>query len=94
MIAALYVVGREPYYHCNYEAVWHNYKVMIPRQIQPQVSRLLEQFPAVAILGPRQVGKTTLATALAEALEHFHLRYIVDSAVTEPGLGVLWCDLG
>jgi hypothetical protein len=27
-------------------------------------------------------------------LEHFHLRYIVDSGVTEPGLGVLWCDLG
>ena len=42
--------------------------MIIPRQIQPQVSRLLEQFPAVAILGPRQVGKTTLATALAEAL--------------------------
>jgi uncharacterized protein len=32
------------------------------------VSRLLEQFPAVAILGSRQVGKATLATALAEAL--------------------------
>jgi predicted AAA+ superfamily ATPase len=54
--------------HCNDEVVWHNYKMIIPRQIQPQVSRLLEQFPAVAILGPRQVGKTTLATALAEAL--------------------------
>jgi hypothetical protein len=27
-------------------------------------------------------------------LEHFHLRYIVDSAVTEPGLGVFGCDLG
>ena len=42
--------------------------MLIPRQIQPRVSRLLEQFPAVAILGPRQVGKTTLATTLADAL--------------------------
>jgi hypothetical protein len=30
----------------------------------------------------------------ANGLEHFHLRYIVDSAVTEPGLGVFGCDLG
>ena len=35
----------------------------------------------------------TLAS-LHGRLEHFHLRYIVDSAVMEPGLGVLWCDLG
>ncbi len=48
--------------------MWHNCKVIIPRQIQPHVSHLLGQFPAVAILGPRQVGKTTLATELAEAL--------------------------
>jgi hypothetical protein len=48
--------------------VWHNCKVIIPRQIQPKVSQLLEQFPAVAILGPRQVGKTTLALELAEGL--------------------------
>lgn len=41
--------------------------MLIPRQIQPRVSRLLEQFPAVAILGPRQVGKTTLGTTLADA---------------------------
>jgi uncharacterized protein len=48
--------------------MWHNCKVFVPRQIQPKVSSLLEQFPAVAILGPRQVGKTTLATTLANAL--------------------------
>jgi uncharacterized protein len=55
-------------YHCNYEVVWHNFKVFIARQIQSQVSHLLQQFPAVAILGPRQVGKTTLARNLAETL--------------------------
>ena len=38
----------------------------VQRHIQPRVSALLQQFPAVAILGPRQVGKTTLALALAE----------------------------
>jgi hypothetical protein len=40
-------------------------KPIASRQIQPEVSCLLEQFPAVAILGPRQVGETTLAMALA-----------------------------
>ena len=40
----------------------------IRRQIEPKVTQLLGQFPAVAILGPRQVGKTTLAWALAEEL--------------------------
>lgn len=52
----------------NYEALWHNCMVMIPRQIQPRVAQLLEQFPAVALLGPRQVGKTTLAMSLADSL--------------------------
>jgi predicted AAA+ superfamily ATPase len=42
--------------------------VMIPRLIQPKVAQLLEQFPAVALLGPRQVGKTTLAMSLADSL--------------------------
>lgn len=39
---------------------------MIHRSIQTRVAGLLQQFPAVAILGPRQVGKTTLAHLLAE----------------------------
>jgi uncharacterized protein len=37
---------------------------MIPRQLSALVSRRLEEFPAVALLGPRQVGKTTLARAM------------------------------
>ena len=37
------------------------YLLMIKRQAQEQINKLLKQFPAVAILGPRQVGKTTLA---------------------------------
>lgn len=48
--------------------LWHNYKVNFERTIQPQVVDLLRRFPAVAILGPRQVGKTTLALAIAKDL--------------------------
>ena len=41
---------------------------MIARLAQPKLRKLLQQFPAVALLGPRQVGKTTLAHCLAEEL--------------------------
>jgi predicted AAA+ superfamily ATPase len=34
---------------------------MIKRQLTPLLSRRLKEFPAVALLGPRQAGKTTLA---------------------------------
>lgn len=40
---------------------------LIARSAQPQVEALLRQFPAVALLGPRQSGKTTLAQATARA---------------------------
>ena len=40
---------------------------MIQRTLQVHIAKLLKQFPAVAILGPRQVGKTTLAKQLAAA---------------------------
>ena len=39
---------------------------MIPRQKSQLVCARLDQFPAVALLGPRQVGKTTLAELIAE----------------------------
>ena len=39
---------------------------MIDRRLAAEVRRRLTGTPAVAILGPRQVGKTTLAFALAE----------------------------
>jgi len=40
---------------------------MIKRRLQTELTGLLKQFPAVAILGPRQAGKTTLAKQIAAA---------------------------
>ena len=36
---------------------------MFSRSVDPQLRWLLERFPAVALVGPRQVGKTTMALA-------------------------------
>jgi hypothetical protein len=41
--------------------------MMLTRLALPVLQRWLAEFPAVAILGPRQVGKTTLALSLANA---------------------------
>lgn len=40
----------------------------IPRKAENEVLRLIEYFPAVAIVGPRQVGKTSLAKHMAAQL--------------------------
>ena len=40
---------------------------MLPRRLLPALTAGLAEAPAVALLGPRQVGKTTLALEVAEA---------------------------
>src|ERR1035437_1381491 len=52
---------------CKSSTVRYNCMV-IDRIAQPRVRELLTGFPAVALLGPRQAGKTTLARDLAEAM--------------------------
>src|SRR6185437_244164 len=42
---------------------------MIKRQAQAEITELLEEFPAVGVLGPRQIGKTTLAEAVAASIK-------------------------
>lgn len=63
---------------------------MIPRQIHlEQLTNRLANFPVVAMLGPRQVGKTTLAQQLAAQwsgpVKHFDLEDPEDQArLTDP----------
>ncbi len=53
---------------------------MIPRRLRRSLERHLQIFPAVALLGPRQVGKTTLARAIADT------DCRTDSGARKPGL--------
>jgi hypothetical protein len=46
---------------------------MIPRRLTTELRDLLAQFPAMALLGPRQVGKTTLALALGRDVDAVYL---------------------
>lgn len=62
---------------------------MIDRRIASELSALLDQMPAVALIGPRQVGKTTLALAVAEgrAATYLDLESEADRArLAEPAL--------
>ena len=42
---------------------------MIPRRIKSTVVERLATVPAIVLLGPRQVGKTTLALHIAKELD-------------------------
>jgi predicted AAA+ superfamily ATPase len=46
---------------------------MIPRNLRVILEDRLRQFPAVALLGPRQVGKTTLARVTAGTADSLYL---------------------
>lgn len=46
---------------------------MINRHIATELNELLDSYPAVALLGPRQVGKTTLAHAIGEQRPSIYL---------------------
>ena len=46
------------------------------RALLSHLRAALADFPVVALLGPRQVGKTTLATALAESMRSDQVRYL------------------
>ena len=54
-------------YPCNSSTIWHNC-IMLLRLLEDRALDLLSRFPAVALLGPRQAGKTTLAHALVGRL--------------------------
>lgn len=47
--------------------------MMISRRLKPQLISLLDDYPAVALLGPRQVGKTTLAHEVAKNIDSIYL---------------------
>jgi hypothetical protein len=46
---------------------------MLPRLLRTRIEQLLGQFPAVGLLGPRQVGKTTLARAVVKQRQGIYL---------------------
>ena len=59
---------------------------MVPRRVEGDVRYRLGLFPAVAVLGPRQAGKTTLVRAIADSRKsvyldlenHNHIRRLSD----------------
>lgn len=46
---------------------------MIPRTLAPHLARLARQYPVIALTGPRQSGKTTLARTAFPSFEYVNL---------------------
>lgn len=61
--------------------------IIQPRHLESSALRLAARFPVVGIVGPRQVGKTTLAKRIAGLLSkpvrYFDLEYPEDWAAMQ-----------
>ena len=65
----------------------------VERKLKGEILALLESFPAVALLGPRQCGKTTLAHEIAETWSkpshYLDLERVADNAKLDDCVGFL-----
>ncbi len=71
--------------------------MIIPRLLSSTISALLDEFPAVGLLGPRQVGKTTLARGLMHpdrASVYLDLENPADLARLDDSRGYLFAQRG
>ena len=59
---------------------------MIERNLRYNITQLLEEFPAVAVLGPRQVGKTTLAEDIAHLINPDYIYLDLESPTDQAKL--------
>lgn len=59
---------------------------MIDRIVRAEIIELLEEFSAVAVLGPRQVGKTTLAQEIASEIDQNYIYLDLESLTDQAKL--------
>lgn len=65
--------GQIVYYLCKSSKFWIICIHMIPRLVTPDIEAALKRQAVVALIGPRQVGKTTLALEIGEKRDALYL---------------------
>lgn len=60
---------QRPLFKVDFLDIIADNSIMIKRRIQEGITKSLEQFPAIGLVGPRQAGKTTLAKMIAEQVD-------------------------
>ena len=61
------------YIFVQYEITTFKLYIMIPRKLESELRLLIKEFPIVAIMGPRQSGKTTLSRHLFKDYKYISL---------------------